>query len=137
MTSANLSGSHLTTHTLSSNIQPMIIRTEQLWAFDDSDRAHFLAELIEHLKTDFGEMAGKDDQEIRAFVEEQIERAAGYGVELEDDVETYIELAAEYGPEFDRDNAAFQEVLSNGVRSGSEKVDILEELELFHERPVE
>jgi hypothetical protein len=110
------------------------IRREQMDVLAQQSLDQFQAAMLRHLRARFpAQTAGRLDPELRAMVHEGIGRAAVYGITLETDVKRYLEWMVVHGPQFDRDpkTAWAGEILRSDDLNGTEKVDRIDEAELF------
>ena len=105
---------------------------EQTAALDQASLARFVADAASHLRERFPALTGgQDENALHGRITEDIERAAGYGVEDEADVLRYLEFSARYGPRFDEELPWAQAELARPHRDGTRKMDNLDAWDLF------
>ena len=112
----------------------LTIRREQMEALGRQSLQQFEAALLEHLRTRFPTQTdGRLDPELRTMIHDGIDRATVYGITLENDVRRYVEWMVLYGPDFDRnpETAWAGDILRTDDLDGTEKIDRIEEAELF------
>jgi hypothetical protein len=86
----------------------MIIRQEQMQAFEEAGQARFETEMLEHLKKSYPRsVAGVDDGRINQLISRGAERAKGYGFQARGPVRMYTEFMVILGHEFDQDPLLF------------------------------
>lgn len=82
----------------------MIIRQEQIEAFDAAGKARFETELLPHLKKRYPRpLAGVDDAHINKLISEGARRAGQYGFQARGPVRMFTEFMVVLGHEFDQD----------------------------------
>jgi len=85
----------------------MIIRSDQIEAFEQAVRQRFADRMVEQLKSNFPRrsiMLG--DEGLRAVVGHGIGQSSNYGIVRERDVGRYIAVMMMYGPYFDEHKAS-------------------------------
>lgn len=108
----------------------LIIRKEQMAVLSQYMRRQFEHRLMMHLRTAFPErLQDIPEAELLAMIQGGIDKAAAYGVELEDDVERYVEYMVPYGSDFDTNpqTAWAGEILRTEHLDGSAKIASLDE----------
>lgn len=102
----------------------MKIRPEQMNAMAEYSRRQFQDRLIRDLRREYPEeTAQADDDELRAVVVEQIDKAVGYGIVLEDDLAIYVDRAAYYGDDWDSSLDWVRGILNDEQLDGSAKIE--------------
>jgi hypothetical protein len=82
----------------------MIIREEQIQAFESAGPARFETEMLDHLKKTYPRaVAGVDDGRINQLIARGAERARENGFQARGPVRMYIEFMTILGHEFDQD----------------------------------
>jgi hypothetical protein len=82
----------------------LVLRKDQLDAFDTEAAARFRAELASHLRTHFAErFRGLSDDDLNAYVSHGIKRAQAYGIGVERAIALFVHRMAEHGDDFDTD----------------------------------
>ena len=112
----------------------LTVRREQMDALSRYSLEQFEAAMLRHLRARFPEQTvGRLDPELRKLIKEGISQAAVYGITLENDVRRYLECVVLYGPDFDRnpETAWAGEILRSDDLDGTEKIDRIDEAELF------
>lgn len=110
------------------------IRKEQNDALAEYMLSEFVKRVMVHLRAEYPqETQPMNDEELRDFVEDGIQKAEGYNIELEDDVQEFIEFMVVYGPKFDNDPKFrwAKQILDNNDLDGSEKMDEIGQKEAF------
>lgn len=101
-------------------------------ALDQASLNRFVADAAVHLRERFPAVtATQDDDTLHGRIMEDVERAAGYGVEDEADVLRYLEFSARYGPRFDEELPWARAELLRPHRDGTRKMDNLDAWDLF------
>ncbi len=112
----------------------LVIREHQWAALQQSSFDRFVNTMIAILRRRFPqESTVATDQQLRAFVENQIERAAAYKISDRHCVRVYIELAGCYGWYFDTKLGWASSILNRHILSERTKTDWLEEYVIFSE----
>ena len=101
----------------------MKIRPQQMEAMAAYSRRQFENQMIRQVREEFPEETREaDDEDVRAFVREQIDKAASYGITTKEDVEVYIDRAAFYGDAWDTSLDWAHEILSRPDVDGADKI---------------
>ena len=101
----------------------MKIRSQQMSAMEAYSRKQFEDRMIAHLRKEFPEETQEaQDEEVRALVVEQIDKAASYDIVLEDDLAIYIDRAACYGGDWDSSQDWAKAILNDEKLDGSGKI---------------
>jgi hypothetical protein len=80
----------------------LVIRMEQLRAFEKARVERFVAAMIPRLRDEAPEVTGQaSDEEIAALVRHGVARAAAYGLESAPQIAGYITCMTWLGPDFD------------------------------------
>ncbi len=85
----------------------MIIRSEQIEAFEQAARQRFADRMVEQLKSNFPRRSIRlGDVGLRAVIGHGVEQSSKYGIVRERDVGRYIAVMMMYGPYFDEQKAS-------------------------------
>lgn len=79
----------------------LVIRQSQMHALGKARRELFVRRACDHLRASFPECAAMPADELQAFVDHGMARAAAYGIEVERDVCKFLNLMAVFGRDFD------------------------------------
>jgi hypothetical protein len=101
------------------------IRGEQMDAQSKAVREGFEDRLVELLRGQFPEAKDEPDPELRRAVNEQVERALGYGLEAERQVAIYLTTAWMLGQKFDDEFPGAKDILTSKLYAPDEKADRL------------
>jgi len=108
----------------------MLIRDEQIGAFDQPLKARFQQRMRTHLRSRFQvRLADMPDDQITAVIDQATRKARGYGITLEFDVRRFLEYVVEYGPDFDTLDWAWPILVPKG--EGTEKMNTLDDTAAF------
>jgi len=81
----------------------MMIRSEQLQAFQDDLNDAFATKLMSHLQTHHADaVSGMPDALLRSRIRYGIRRAQGHGLRRDCDIGTFVALMFELSPAFDQ-----------------------------------
>lgn len=107
----------------------MLIRKDQMAAFNQYMRGRFEEHMVGHLHTYYAEAChALGEVKIREMIRHGIARAKIYGITAETDVSRYINMMFVFGREFDIEPnyKVFRQILDEtGYKSGGEKMDAL------------
>ena len=106
----------------------LIVRKEQIEAFESATRERFVREMVEHVRGVFPEEAsGMDDGELGEAVERGIDKAAAYDITGEREVAMFIdlEIGMNTGDEYSHLRDWIQETLVNEGLDQSAKMDLI------------
>jgi hypothetical protein len=109
----------------------MIIRQEQIEAFETAGKARFETELLPHLKKSYPRsVAGADDAHINRLISEGGRRAGQYGFQARGPVRMFTEFMVILGHEFDQDPLLYwvQDILRD--REGLDEMEQARRLHL-------
>jgi hypothetical protein len=117
----------------------LVIRKEQIAAFEASLRERFESRMADHLTTYFPLESGRLGPELRAFIRRNIDKAFQYGIDAEHDVCIYLDLAMAYGAQFDEVLPWSRNILNDPALGAPAKIERLLETALPEtaERPVD
>lgn len=113
------------------------IRKEQMQALREVARERFVKKMMTHLRRDFSEQTRElSEKELRDLVDEGMEQASEYDLEMRNDVRRYLECVAVYGPGFDTkaETAWAGRILRDNSLSGTRKMDRIADYETFARR---
>jgi hypothetical protein len=116
----------------------MRIRDDQLTALGEVRLMVFVQRLTDHLKNDFAaDLAshGIAKSQVPQQVRDCIALAGSFGVEAESDMWLFGECVAIFGPQFPRTEDWAQEELERRDKSGTEKMDKINQYMLFSLKP--
>lgn len=104
----------------------LVIRDDQIEAFDESMLRSFKNRMVSHLRTACPkETSGISDEELRALIQEGIDKAESYEIFEDNDVRRFLEYMSILNPDFDQ-NSSFPEILeilNHEEMDGTEKMD--------------
>lgn len=110
----------------------LMIRSEQIAALGEYMLRQFEARMHHALRADFpAESVELSDEELGEIIREGVERAEGYAVTDETDVERFLELMLRRGRTFDLTESWANEILTEADLSGTQKMDKIDDYELF------
>lgn len=112
----------------------LTIRGEQMNAFGDHAVRAFDERMARHLRVMYPERTARVGQDkLLGAVRAGREKAAGYGVVLEDDVQRFLELMTVYGRSMDKRPKTrwIGDILRDPTLTGSAKIDRIDEYDLF------
>ena len=115
-----------------------ILREKQLAAFTRSAGEDFEDRMITHLRAVFAEAcAARGEVELRALITLGIERAAGWGLELEYESCLYLHVMLALGERFDEDPGLpwARAALESGGWGPSSRIEHLHDLVFLKETP--
>jgi hypothetical protein len=116
----------------------MRIRDDQLTALGEVPLGVFVQRLTDHLKNDFAaDLAshGIAESQVPQQVRDCIALARTFGVQAESDVWLFAECVAIFGPQFPRTQAWAEQELVRRDKSGTEKMDKINQYMLFSLKP--
>lgn len=112
----------------------LIIRPEQVAAFEAPMRDRFEQRMIAHLRTRFhARLESKTDDQLLPVIRVGIAQANNYGVTREYDVRRYLEYFIHYGDGFDKLDWAWPILVPPG--KGTRKMNDLDGVVAFRVRP--
>ena len=110
----------------------LVIQKNQWAALEQSSFNRFVNTMIAVLRRRFAEeSSAATDEQLREFVESQIERAAAYDISDRQCVRAFIEIAGSYGRNFDVQLDWARAILNRRILSQRAKIDWLEEYAMF------
>lgn len=112
----------------------LVIRTSQMARFAQHGKERFETRMIAHLFSCFSGLSETlTESQLRDLVRWGVDRAEERGLTDETDVERYLEFMMLYGPDFDShpEYAWAAEILADAELSGEEKMDKIQDRELF------
>ena len=110
----------------------LVIRRKQMEVLGDYVQRQFEHRMKEQLRTLWREEVGQmSDEELHALIREGITSAESYGITDETDVERYLELMVRRGARFHVEEAWAAGILFNENLSGTQKMDQIDDYELF------
>ncbi len=122
-------------HTFETNM--ITIRPEQMKTFSEVEIQKFVDRMITQLRASFPkQVAMIPEAQLRATIRKSIDVASTYGVTDEVDVQRYLEYVVRYGPDFDT-NATTPwagEILRNREMTGTDKMNLIDDYDLFTHR---
>ena len=96
-------------------------------ALEEAMQRAFELRVRSHLRACFPESAAAySDDQLLSIIHENVARARGYGITLEEDVTRFLEYVVLYGPEFDLTQPWARDIL-NDIGSGTEKIDRMDD----------
>jgi hypothetical protein len=102
------------------------IRREQMEALHEEARRQYLLRVARELADAFPGRLGKlDPAARRALVEKGIAKAAGYGIDEEEDVRAFLDRMARHGEDFEhsKELSWTREILDDKALDGTAKMD--------------
>ena len=112
----------------------MLTMTEaQMSSLEQVPLKQFERDMFIYLTDNFAEdTKDTSKQELEALIHKGIEQAKQYQIEFEDDVRRYLEFMVMYAQDFDKnsDTAWAYKTLHSEELDGTEKMDLIDELEL-------
>lgn len=104
------------------------IRPEQIDAMRVAAVTRFETEVAGTLRARFTDFASAGQEETLAFVRRSREQGLRSGIYEPDDVRRYVHYLAYFGPDFGEDEvtAWAAEILADGYRTGTEKIQALD-----------
>ncbi len=114
----------------------LVIRDHQLQAFARQLRQRFVEAEVQRLRAG-GRDGGRGDVELGRWIEQALDRAAGFGVEQPADVRRLLDYFADYGLDFGQDprTAWAGAILRTEGTSAGWKLNRLDEAEPFAPPP--
>ncbi|MGA2328140.1 MAG: hypothetical protein ABSH05_17820 [Bryobacteraceae bacterium] len=86
----------------------MIIRPQQMEAFQGAAQASFEAEALEHIRKDYPQaVKGVEETRLKQLISKGAERARGHGFKARGPVRMFLDFLVILGHEFDRDPMLF------------------------------
>jgi hypothetical protein len=116
----------------------LVIRQKQVEAFEAAMLQRFETEMVRHLRSTCPEHVGPmQDEDLLSFIRSGIDKAETFGITDATDVRRFLEFMARQGCDLELEAPArwAAGVLADDDLSASEKMDSLEEQELFTRRP--
>jgi glucose-6-phosphate 1-dehydrogenase len=110
----------------------LVIRDDQIEAFDESMLRNFRNHMVSHLRRVCPEEASDmSDEELRALIQGGIDKAESYEILEDEDVRRFVEYMLILNPDFDQDSSfpKIQEILNDEEMDGTEKMD---EIDLYY-----
>ena len=104
----------------------LVIRDDQIEAFDESMLRNFKNRMVSHLRTACPqETSDMSEEELRALIQGGIDKAESYEIFEDDDVRRFLEYMLILNPDFDQDSSfpEIQEILNDEEMDGTEKMD--------------
>ena len=111
----------------------LIMTEEQMSNLSQVPIKQFEQDMFIYLTDNFPEdIKNKSKQELQTLIHNGIEQAEQYQIEYEDDVRRYLEFIVMYAEDFDKnhDTAWAHKILHSEELDGTEKMDLIDELEL-------
>jgi hypothetical protein len=109
----------------------LVIRQEQMRAFEVAQRQRFEDGMIAHLTTRFaGSPAVADKEELRALIREGLQLASKYGIVVQYDLRRFLEFRTEYGSQF-QTIPWIARILNDSTLSGCGKMEQMDAQSLF------
>ena len=115
----------------------LVIRDDQIEAFDESMLRSFKNRMVSHLREACPEeTSDMSDEELRALIQGGIDRAESYQIFEDDDVRRFLEYVLILSPDFDQDSSfpQIQEILNHEEMDGTEKMD---EIDFYYKNKLE
>jgi hypothetical protein len=110
----------------------LTIRAEQMKALGEARQRQFEAQMLRYIRGAWtGQVEGMTDREILGLIRQGIAESERYGVVNGGDVARYIGYMVAYGADFDRTQPWAAEVLNSGEMNGTQKMDRIDDYELF------
>ena len=115
----------------------MVIRKQQMDAFEDEMLARFMARMATHPRVTFPQELASlgllTDEDVLDLIRRGLEAAQQYGVTNEGDVERYVECMVILGPQFDSEERFpwAKEILDRQNIDGESKMDRIDEYLIF------
>jgi len=106
----------------------LIIRKEQVGAFNKAMLERFENLMVDHLAMYFPDQCEKMGEEsVREAILYGMERAKTYGIIIEQDISMYLNLMFTFGRDFDKDSALtwMAEILNNENLGASSRMKVL------------
>ena len=110
------------------------IRKEQIRAFERHFMSRFIAQMIEHIRSEFPEKAdSRTEDELVDLIRDGVNNAAAYDIAAESDIEEFIDCMIRYGIDFDTsgDTEWAGKILNDPAILGFEKMDRISDYETF------
>lgn len=110
------------------------IRKEQMQALRKVARGRFVNEMMMHLRRQFPEQTMElSGDDLRALVEEGMNQADEYDVELRNDIRRYLECMVVHGRDFDTNEETgwAGRILRDESLSGTRKMERIADYETF------
>lgn len=111
----------------------LTITEEQMSSLSQAPLKQFELDMFHYLTDNFPEdTKDKSKQELQTLIHEGIKQAGQYQIEFEDDVRRYLEFMVMYAQDFNKnpDTTWAHETLHSEKLDGTEKMDLIDELEL-------
>lgn len=111
----------------------LTITEEQISSLSQAPLKQFEQDMFIYLSENFPEdTKDKSKQELQTLIHNGIEQAEKYQIEFEDDIRRYLEFIVMYAEDFDKnpDTAWAHKTLHSEKLDGTEKMDLIDELEL-------
>ena len=115
----------------------LVIRNDQIEAFDESMLRSFKNRMVSHLRTACPEeTSDMSEEELRALIQGGIDKAESYEIFEDDDVRRFLEYMLILNPDFDQDSSfpEIQEILNDEEMDGTEKMD---EIDYYYNNELE
>ena len=109
----------------------MIIRENQQQTFAVELQNKFEDKMVIHLRKGFAEEVEQwEEDDLREFIRDGMDKAFSYDITIEADVARFIEYMVCYGEGFDHNEnlAWFQPVLNSEKLNGTQKMDAVDRL---------
>lgn len=114
----------------------LVIRKEQMVVMSEYMFDSFVSNMVVHLRATYPEKTeNKNDESIRKFVRDSVERANSFNVHAADNLETFLECATLYGSDFFR-KPEFEwakTILEDDMIDETEKMNRINEYQVFSE----
>jgi len=115
----------------------LVIRDDQIQAFDESMLRSFKNRMFSHLrKVCPEETSNMSEEELRSLIQGGIVKAESYEIFEDDDVRRFLEYTLILKPDFDQDSSfpEIQEILNDEEMDGTEKMD---EIDFYYNNKLE
>jgi glucose-6-phosphate 1-dehydrogenase len=115
----------------------LVIRDEQIEAFDESMLRSFKNRMLLHLRTACPEESlNMSDEELRTLIQGGIDKAESYQIFEDNDMRRFLEYMLILSPDFDQDSSfpEIQEILNHEEMDGTEKMD---EIDFYYNNKLE
>ncbi len=115
----------------------LVIRDDQIEAFDESMLRSFKNRMFSHLREACPEETSRmSDGELRALIQGGIDKAESYEIFEDNDLRRFLEYMLILNPDFDQDSSfpEIQEILNHEEMDGTEKMD---EIDFYYNSKLE
>ena len=114
----------------------LVIRKEQMAVMSEYMFDNFISDMVVHLRNDYPrEIESMDDDSLRVFIRESIERANSFNIRASENLEFFLDCEVVYGPAFytHQDYVWAKVILLDEKNDETEKMSQINEYQIFAE----